>query len=282
MIRRLVVTALFLVVVTPRLALALPQPPYYLALGDSLSQGVQPRFNGTLSPTTQGYVDDVFGVLRLTHPFLQLKKLGCSGETIASMLLGGNQNCAYAGSQLDQAVAFIQTHRVALITITIGGDDILQCISKTGVIDDQCLKDGKDAIEKGLPSILTALRLAAGPYVPIIGANYYDPFLAAWVLLPPPAGPMLAQESLLITTQGLNPLLEGIYTGFGIKVADVASAYRITDFTLIPGINLPRNVFLELVWTWIGAPPPRGPDIHPNANGYAVIAAAFIKKIRAF
>ena len=93
---------------------------------------------------------------------------------------------------------------------------------------------------------------------------------------------MLAQESLLITTQGLNPLLEGIYTGFGVKVADVATAYRITDFTLVPGINVPRNVFLELVWTWIGAPPPRGPDIHPNANGYAVIAGAFIKKIGLF
>jgi hypothetical protein len=29
----------------------------------------------------------------------------------------------------------------------------------------------------------------------------------------------------------------------------------------------------------MGAPPPRGPDVHPNALGYAAIAAAFAKVI---
>ena len=56
-------------------------------------------------------------------------------------------------------------------------------------------------------------------------------------------------------------------------------AYRINDFTLIPFINLPVNVFLTLTWTWMGAPSPFGPDIHPNAVGYAVIAGAFAEKI---
>jgi lysophospholipase L1-like esterase len=62
-------------------------------------------------------------------------------------------------------------------------------------------------------------------------------------------------------------------------VADVAKAYHISDFTAIPVINLPLNVFLTLSWTWMGAPAPFGPDIHPNAAGYAVIAGAFAEQI---
>ena len=43
-----------------------------------------------------------------------------------------------------------------------------------------------------------------------------------------------------------------------------------------------RNVLIELTWTWIGAPPPRGPDTHPNAVGYLAIAGAFYKAIGPF
>jgi len=106
MIRRFVVAAIFLLLVTPRLALATPQLPYYLSLGDSLARGVQPLPNGTLVETIQGYTDDVYGALRFKHPLLQHKKLGCSGETTTTMLTGGV--CQYpAGNQVDQAVAFI-------------------------------------------------------------------------------------------------------------------------------------------------------------------------------
>ena len=37
----------------------------------------------------------------------------------------------------------------------------------------------------------------------------------------------------------------------------------------------PRNVALVCSWTWACAPPPRGPNEHPNAAGYRVIASAF-------
>ena len=198
MARRVALTVAFLLLVAPRVVSGAPQLPVYLALGDSLSRGIQPLPNGTLVATTQGYVDDLYGALRLTHPFLQLAKLGCSGETTTTMLNGGV--CAYPmGNQVDQAVAFIQTHRVALITITIGGDNILQCISTSGGVKQTCVQDGLIAVGTDLPQILTKLRVAAGPTVPIVAANYYDPILAAWVLLPQPQGPMLALDSLQIT-----------------------------------------------------------------------------------
>jgi hypothetical protein len=46
-------------------------------------------------------------------------------------------------------------------------------------------------------------------------------------------------------------------------------------------LGVPLNVYLALTLTWIGAPPPVGPDIHPNATGYAVIAGAFVTTIQA-
>lgn len=106
--------------------------------------------------------------------------------------------------------------------------------------------------------------------------NYYDPFLAAWKL--GPSGQALAQASLQATTV-FNGVLESVYQTFAIPVADVAHAYRIHDFTPVPFVNLPLNVFLTLTWTWMDAPAPFGPDIHPNVIGYAVIAGTFVNKI---
>ena len=78
---------------------AAPPATYYLALGDSLSQGVQPDAAGTSVETGQGYADQLYAMLRPSQPTLQLVKLGCPGETTATMIHGGI--CHYpGGSQL--------------------------------------------------------------------------------------------------------------------------------------------------------------------------------------
>ena len=83
---------------------------YYLALGDSLSQGVQPDAAGTSVETEQGYPDQLYAMLHPGQPALQLVKLGCPGETTATMIHGGI--CRYrGGSQLAAAVAFLNAHR---------------------------------------------------------------------------------------------------------------------------------------------------------------------------
>jgi lysophospholipase L1-like esterase len=248
-------------------------PTYYLALGDSLAIGIQPSANGDVA-TNQGYADDLFAVFRTRIPGLNLAKLGCSGETTTTMIQGGI--CSYPqGSQLAAAVSFIETHHVALVTLDIGANDIDHCISTSG-IDPVCVETATTTVASNLPQILTELRTATGPDTLIVAMNYYDPFLAAWTL--GAAGQALAKESVVATT-AFNGLLVTVYQAFSVPVADVAHAYRITDFTPIPFINLPVNVFLTLSWTWMGASPPFGPDVHPNAVGYAVIAGAFVEKV---
>jgi lysophospholipase L1-like esterase len=273
--RRLITTCAVLSFLASGSAHAAAPPVYYLALGDSLSRGVQPTPTGVLVETNQGYVDDLYAYYRLRHPELHLAKLGCSGETTESMITGGV--CSYPlGTQLAEAIQFLQTHQVALVTLSIGGDNILHCISVTG-IDPACVKNGMDDASADLPQILGALR-AAAPGVAIIAMNYNDPLLGLWRF--GPAGRLLAQQSLEITLL-FNSLLEGIYGAFQVPVADVAEAFRITDRRLIPLLDMPVNVFLALTWTWISLSPPLGPDVHPNAVGYAVIAGAFVKTIGA-
>jgi lysophospholipase L1-like esterase len=253
---------------------AVAQSTYYLALGDSLAIGLQPSQNGDV-PTNQGYADDLYLAFRQHIPGLRLVKLGCSGETTATMLEGGV--CSYfagGGSQLAQALAFIETHHVSLITIDIGANDIDHCVTLAG-IDASCVQAAITSVGTNLPEILAKLRAAAGS-IPIVAMNYYDPFLAAWTL--GTEGQVLA-ENTVQSTDCFNQLLGGIYERFSVPVANVAGTFQTNNFTILPFIDLPVNVFITLTWTWMGAPAPLGPDVHPNAIGYAAIAGSFAETI---
>src|SRR5580693_2154756 len=108
-----------------------PKTSYYVALGDSLSQGVQPDPAGASLPTGQGYANQLYAMLRRGDPGLRLVKLGCSGETTHTMIDGGI--CSYpVHSQLAETVRFLRAHRgrVSLVTIDIGANDPDSCISR--------------------------------------------------------------------------------------------------------------------------------------------------------
>jgi lysophospholipase L1-like esterase len=241
-----------------------PERTYYLSLGDSLAAGIQP-----VGSANQGYPDQLIRQLRRDQdlPQLRLEKLGCGGETTATMVEGGL--CAYpSGSQLDEALAFLERHpgQVALITIDLGANDFLQCGGDAGCAFAQ--------IEANLPVILAELRQAAGPDVPIVAMNYYQPFVVDW-FDDPAAGEAAAAGSVVF-----NDFLEGIYAAAGAPVADVETAFAVTDFTTtrrLPGFGpVPLSVYNACTLTWMCRQPPLGPDIHPNTRGYGVIADAFL------
>ena len=88
------------------------------------------------------------------------------------------------GSQLADAVEFIRTHRVVLITLSIGGDNVLRCfdLATFSRIDRPASAGAPGHQDRSSIQILDDLRAEAGPDVPIVGMNYYDPFLAASTL----------------------------------------------------------------------------------------------------
>jgi hypothetical protein len=225
--------------------------------------------------TGQGYADDLYAAYRNAVPDLQLAKLGCPGETTSTMAGGGV--CSYSqGTQLAEAVRFLRSHRVALVTLDIGANNIVHCVSG-GAVDQTCVAHGVSDAARDLPVILEQLRAAAGPGVRLVGMNYYDAFLAAW--LQGPAGQTLASESVQLAVQ-FNTVLGSAYGSFQIPVADVQSAYRTTDFTpVVPFNDTPLNVAVICAWTWMCTPAPVGPNIHATALGYAIIAVTFVEQI---
>jgi lysophospholipase L1-like esterase len=255
---------------------AAPPARYYLALGDSLSQGVQPDSAGVSLDTPDGYPDQLYPSLRPRHPGLRLVKLGCNGETTATMIGGGI--CSYpGGSQLAAAVRFLTAHRgrVSLITIDIGANDPDSCITRPVVKLVSCASRAIPTATANLAKILTGLRRAA-PGVRMIAMDYYLPALAQW--RNGLVGQALARLSELAAS-GYNALLTRTYQASGVRVANVSAAFESADFSQqvsLPGYGaLPRNVAAICRWTWECAAPPRGPNEHPNRAGYAVITHAF-------
>jgi lysophospholipase L1-like esterase len=251
---------------------------YYLALGDSLSQGVQPDAAGASVETEQGYANQLYATLRRGQPALQLVKLGCPGETTRTMINGGI--CRYrGGSQLAAAVAFLSAHRghVFLVTIDIGANDTEDCsLSSLHTIATCVGTDLPDAVTN-LDTILSRLRAAAGPGVRIIGMSYYLPALAEW--RDGFTGQAIAWVSERLAVV-YNDMLNRTYADAGVPVADVFGAFQTSDFgnrVAVPSVGtVPRNVALICQWTWECASPPRGPNQHANQAGYGVIARAFL------
>jgi len=253
---------------------------YYLSLGDSLAAGQQPIGDpDNRHRTNDGYTDQLYQMARSHYPTLRQVKLGCSGgETTVTFIKGGV--CAYRhGSQLDEAVSFLHAHRqfVAFVTIDLGWNDF-PC--QDGV---SCIPQGLAQIGANLPGILDALREAAGPGVPIVGATMYDPFLAYWLTYPGnPQGRYMAELSVAAFEQ-INGFVGGIYAGKGLPVADVAGAFHTTAWlpeVPLPGVGMvPLNVATICAFTWVCAPPPLGPDNHATHDGYHAMALAYAAKL---
>ena len=261
---------------------------FYVSLGTSLSVGIQPDASGANQLTDDGYADQLFDIIKplfdIIEPEtreLQLMKLGCPGETTTTMMDGGI--CTYPeGSQLAAAVAFLnaQKDKVELITIDMGANDLLEagCLVGTA-IDFDCINDVSMQISIDLLVILPALLEAADPGTPIVAMNYYNPFLAFWLI--GIEGQVLAIESASAVSI-LNNDMGLTYAQFGIPVADVASAFQSDDFvTIVPSPLPPPNDFIPLnvaticLLTYMCEPAPVGPNIHANPTGYGVIAATF-------
>jgi lysophospholipase L1-like esterase len=255
-----------------------PPASYYLALGDSLSLGVQPDSTGSSVPSGQGYADQLYAGWRRRLPGLRLVKLGCLGETTGTMIHGGI--CHYRdGSQLATAVAFLRAHRsrIAMITLDIGANDPEKCLANPSPLDlAGCVAEVIPRAAANLKTILATLRRAAGG-ARIVAMNYYLPALAQW--RHGFVGELIARVAEEATA-GYDAELDRVYRAAGVPVANVYAAFHTASFSpdvSVPGLgSLPRNVATICQWTWECTAPPRGPNQHPNQTGYQVITHAFL------
>jgi hypothetical protein len=198
------------------------------------------------------------------------------------MIRGGGlcHNKYQTGTQLGDAEAFLRLHRrqVAFVTIDTGGDDLLACTPHgTLTISTACAQRELATVDTNLPIILMGLR-AAGGNVPIVGLQYYDPFLAFY--LQGTTGQEAARQSLSVLV-AFNHVLGTIYRQFHVKPVKAQRAFQSFDWQLNGSFNgqtLPVNVANICNWTHMCQT--TGVNVHPNDTGHAILAATFGSRLR--
>jgi lysophospholipase L1-like esterase len=254
----------------------------YLSLGTSLAAGTIADAGGNnILFSDRSYTDR----LAATFDHLDHVKLGCPGETVATFTHGG---ICYTGdvSQLSLARATLAAGDVQLVTIDLGANDFLQAAPDIVACGDDpyCVFAILNGIAADIGGVLDALQ-DADPHVQIVGMNYYNPNLAAWVghfpgvpiQLDPDLGTAMASNAL---SQLGNDLIEAQFAARGLLIADIEAEFSGTDFGDTDSDGIPNNVETICAWTSM-CPDTNGafPNIHPNDDGYDRIGDAFEKLI---
>jgi lysophospholipase L1-like esterase len=236
----------------------------YLALGDSLAAGYQP---GGAELRDTAYPALTATRLGRDGPELTVENLGCSGETSGTLLDGGT--CVFdEGSQLAQAEAWLEENagEVRLVTIDIGGNDLLRCATRQLTVDQTCVDRGVRSVSRNLPEVLERLRAAAGDEVPVLVLGYYNPWLASGYL--EEGQDQLAAAADAFTR--LDDAIEKAADGAGATYVSLDEAFALDDETptTFGGREVPTNVaqVCSLTYTCTAG------DIHLTEEGAATVA----------
>ncbi len=244
--------------------------------------GYQPGIGAT--PGYTSYVS------RREH--LTLANFGCAGATTTSVLhdIGcpdelpntpGAMSYA-ATTQAAAAEAFISDHvgHVALITVSIGGNDVTSCAVTADPVS--CVARAVGDITTNVAALALGLRAAAGPKVAIIGLTYPDVILGTYVYPTLPATPArVAAAKLSVTAfrSVFNPALSVAYAlahGTLVDVTAATGAYTSLARTVrvAPYGRIPVPVARVCALTWFCV---RG-NIHATTQGYALIGKLVVAR----
>lgn len=235
----------------------------YVALGDSLAAGYQP---GGSELRDSAYPALAANRLEGDGADLTLENLGCSGETTTSLLEGGK--CDFAeGSQIEQAEKVLAgaDGNVGLVTIDIGGNDLLACVRGGASIDTACVTKGVATVRKNLPEILDRLTKAAGDDVPVLVLGYYNPWVAAQALDQPVEG----VDEAATAYANLSTAIEKAATSSGATFVGLDEAFATNDTTptTVGGRSVPENAARVCTLTNLCT----ARDIHFSDEGAATV-----------
>lgn len=238
-------------------------PGAYIALGDSLSEGV-----GASDRTATAFVPLVHQAL---GDDFELINLGHSGDTSGDLIDHGH---------LDEAVAAIEERNgddnagndVKLVTLEIGGNDLLDLYFSevvTGMCPDlqaalqkpECVNPLRIAFERfepNLNSILGRLR-EADLEVPVLLLTLYNPFSGRIPAIAELAEVALEGRPDTPFAEGLNDIIRATGGDHGVLLVDLYPLFEGRGGELVA---------LDL--------------IHPNDAGYRVMADAVLAALADF
>lgn len=158
--------------------------------------------------------------------------------------------------QLPQARSILADEQVALITLTLAGNDLYAELVHPDCATDPAspacpLEEALDAIEANLDTIMSDLRAAAGPDVPIIVTTYPNFFSA-------PGHPL--EEPAAFALGRLNEVIRECAGRHGALVAELETAFDGWANELTHVMETPM-------------------DPHPNDAGHRLIADAIVEAL---
>jgi lysophospholipase L1-like esterase len=237
-----------------------PLSGVYLALGDSLSEGV-----GASNREETGFVALVHEALGSD---VELMNLGIAGDTSQDLI----------DKQLDRAIAEIESRNsdadldndIAVVTLEIGGNDLLDIFFELvlpgtcpnvedGLARPECVERVRqtlDAYGPNLDEILTRLREADGD-VPIFLLTLYNPFSGGVAMLD-------ELVELALEGQPDTPFPGAMHD----IVREQAEAHDAHLVEIGPGFEGKSREYIAMDL------------IHPNDTGYRVMADAVLAEMR--
>ena len=242
-----------------------PAPLAYLALGDSYAAGV-----GATDPQTAGYVPRFLAMINEQGGTpIGVKNLAVSGATSADFLGDWSTKGVDGISPLAGAVKMLNAGGVSVITIDIGGNDILrllkpgQACAGTAIEGEPCLVAMREALKTmttpNLPTILGAIVEAAQPGTQILIVNYPNAFSTG-------QGTVAETRAGLAITE-LNALIAATVGNLQAPASGRSATLTTVDIApLFAGQGGKLTHVLDPT-----------PDIHPTDAGHAVIAEALLK-----
>jgi len=243
----------------------------YLALGDSIAFGFDPRVTDPSNPDNYiGYPTPVAEALGL-----KLTNAACPGvtsgyfvslslpdwECIKFLSLGGRLHVNYTTSQLDFAVSYLQAHpRTRLVTIDLGANDLLK-------LQFDCQGD-VTCIQRDLPATLANFGDHLNTiYSAIRHKAHYHGQLVALTTYSPDYRDPLTTGSLV----ALNEVLIDRTRAWGGAVADGFDAFK--DIAAAYGGDTCAAGLLIRTG-------PTTCDIHPSAYGREILAETILAVVK--
>jgi lysophospholipase L1-like esterase len=258
---------------------------YYVSIGDSYAAGYQPTGTAQGHTTTEGFANDVVSISKANGTDYALVNFGCGGATSDSILsspgcegemraVGAPQ---YSVPQAQAAEDFMKAHpgQIALVTVSIGGNDITSCGEDANPVS--CLSTRLPKVAANIKTLLTGVRQQVGDSTPIVGITYPDVFLGEKV-----SGPSTLADLSVVGFQTLiNPTLKGAYQAANAKFADVTQATGAygsmsETTTVAPYGKLPTPVAKVCQLTYYC----QYKDIHPKTAGYELIGQLVVDSLK--
>lgn len=262
----------------------------YFSLGDSLSQGVQPTNNfGGFKNTDDGYSQKLIEKLGNEYPGAKLVLAGCGGATTRSLIEGGKscqpqasvpyRNRDRTSGQLRWITDSLKTRGESpnLVSLSIGGNDLLSCWSASRVDTKNCLRSLRSELVPNWKRIAKAIANHAGGKTVLLVNTIYDPYVVGTES----EGEFQrfrgsAFEFHRAVTTQYNPLLSKIFKAYGWQIVDVATAINQGRRGSMSQEALRKARKQACVYTWMCD----RLDIHLNSAGYNLVSDLMLREAK--